>query len=54
MKYKGEHLVEVSQGKKNIGEGWEDKNNNKALFLMAVKRDKNGRDVYRQIEDKVN
>jgi type III restriction enzyme len=53
VEYKGEHLVEASQEKKNIGEKWEDKSNKMALFLMAVKRDEKGRDVFKQIEDKV-
>lgn len=53
VEYKGEHLVEASQEKKNIGEKWEEASNNKALFIMAVKHDEKGRDVYRQIEDKV-
>jgi type III restriction enzyme len=53
IEYKGEHLVEYSQEKKNIGELWEEKSNGKALFLMAVKRDEKGRSVYKQIEDKI-
>lgn len=53
VEYKGEHLIEASQEKKNIGEKWEETSNNKALFIMAVKHDEKGRDVYRQIEDKV-
>jgi type III restriction enzyme len=53
VEYKGEHLVEYSQEKKNIGEKWEEASNNTALFIMAVKHDEKGRDVYRQIEDKV-
>lgn len=54
IEYKGEHLVEGSQEKKNIGELWEEKSNGKALFLMAVKRDEKGRSVYKQIEDKIS
>ncbi len=53
IEYKGEHLIEFSQEKKNIGDKWAETSNNKALFLMAVKHDEKGRDVYRQIEDKV-
>jgi type III restriction enzyme len=53
VEYKGEHLIEASQEKKNIGEKWEDKSNKIALFLMTVKRDEKGRDVHKQIEDKV-
>ena len=51
--YKGEHLVEHEQKKKNIGERWEAKSGGKALFFWAVKKDPQGRDVHRQLEDKV-
>ncbi len=54
IEYKGEHLVEHSDEKKNIGELWEEKSDHQALFLMAVKRDEKGRSVYKQIEDKIN
>jgi len=53
VEYKGEHLIEYEQEKKNIGELWESKSGGKALFLWAVKRDEAGRDVHRQIEDKI-
>jgi type III restriction enzyme len=51
--YKGEHLIEYEQEKKNIGELWESKSNGKALFLWAVKKDAAGRDVHRQLADKI-
>jgi len=51
---KGEHLVEPEQQKKNIGERWEDRSGGKALFLWAVKKDEHGRDVHRQLEDKLS
>jgi type III restriction enzyme len=51
--YKGEHLVEHEQQKKNIGERWEAKSGGKALFFWAVKKDEHGRDVRRQLEDKL-
>lgn len=54
VEYKGEHLVQASQEKKNIGERWEEKSNGKALFLMAVEKDDQGRNVRKQIEDKIN
>ena len=54
IEYKGAIYVDAAQEKKNIGERWEEKSNNKALFLMAVKRDEKGRSVYKQIEDKIN
>ena len=51
--YKGEHLVEHEQQQKNIGERWEEKSGGKALFLWAVKKNEPGRDVRRQLEDKL-
>lgn len=53
IEYKGAHLVEHSQEKKNIGELWEEKSAEKALFLMAVKEDEKGRNVFGQIENKI-
>ncbi|MCC7189811.1 MAG: DEAD/DEAH box helicase family protein [Anaerolineales bacterium] len=56
VEYKGAHLIEYEQEKANIGELWEKKSKGKGngLFLFAVKRDAKGRDVYKQIEDKIN
>jgi len=51
--YKGEHLIEHEQEKKNIGELWEAKSGGKALFLWAVKKDEQGRDVQHQLQDKL-
>jgi type III restriction enzyme len=53
VEYKGKHLVEHEQHKKNIGERWEEKSGGKALFLWAVKKDEHGRDVHRQLDDKL-
>jgi type III restriction enzyme len=53
VEYKGEHLIEHEQQKKNIGERWESKSGGKALFLWAVKKDAQGRDMPRQLQDKV-
>ena len=53
VEYKGEHLIEYDQEKKNIGELWESKSKGKALFLWAVKKDASGRDVHRQLSDKI-
>ena len=54
VEYKGEHLEDYEQQKRNIGERWEECDpDKKALFLWAVKRDPQGRDVYRQLEDKI-
>jgi type III restriction enzyme len=53
VEYKGAHLIEGAQEKKNIGELWEEKSDGKALFLMAVEHDAQRRDIYQQIEDKI-
>lgn len=55
IEYKGKpyETNDDSKEKINIGELWEKKSNGKGLFLFAVKRDSNGRDVYLQIEDKI-
>lgn len=54
VEYKGEHLEDYEQEKRNIGERWEECDpDKKALFLWAVKRDPQGRDVYQQLEDKI-
>ena len=53
VEYKGEHLIEHEQQKKNIGERWEEKSGGKALFFWAVKKDEHGRDVHRQLQDKL-
>jgi type III restriction enzyme len=55
VEYKGAHLADGpdSDEKKNIGALWEAKSNGKGLFIMAVKRDSEGRDVYKQLLDKV-
>ncbi|ADU62681.1 MAG: DEAD/DEAH box helicase family protein [Pseudodesulfovibrio sp.] len=55
VEYKGQHLVsgDDSKEKENIGALWEAKGNGKALFLMAVKVDDQGRDVQRQIQGKI-
>src|ERR1017187_483461 len=54
VEYKGEHLVAHEQQKKNIGERWEETSGGKALFLWAVKKDEHGRDVHRQLRDKLS
>ena len=53
VEYKGEHLLEHEQQKKNIGERWEEKSGGKALFLWAVKKDEHGRNVHGQLEGKL-
>ncbi len=56
VEYKGKpyETNDDSKEKMNIGDLWESKSKNKGLFLMAVKKDVKGRDVYKQIEDKVS
>jgi hypothetical protein len=54
IEYKGAIYVDASQEKKNIGERWEDKSDNKGIFLLAVKKDEKGRDVHKQIEDRIS
>jgi type III restriction enzyme len=55
IEYKGEHLQDTkdTKEKKNIGEFWEVASNGSCLFLLAVKRDEEGRDVHKQLLDKV-
>lgn len=55
LEYKGFHLSgsEDTKQKQNLGELWEEKSQGKGLFLMCFKQDSLGRDVYRQIEDKI-
>lgn len=51
VEYKGAHLVsnDDSKEKQMIGELWARKSNGAAIFLMAVKRDLQGRDVMNQL-----
>ncbi|MCO6451469.1 MAG: DEAD/DEAH box helicase family protein [Caldilineales bacterium] len=55
VEYKGAHLEHnpEEQQKKNIGELWEVKSHGRGLFLWAVNRDEMGRDVYQQLEHKL-
>ncbi len=56
VEYKGAHLLDSpdTQEKKNIGQLWEEKSGGKGLFFMAVEQDVMGRDVYQQLENKIN
>lgn len=56
VEYKGSHLVggPDTEEKQNIGELWAEKSNGRGLFLMAVKQDEWGRDVYQQLEHKIS
>ena len=51
VEYKGAHLIEGAQEKKNIGEKWAEGSKGRGLFLMAVAKDDYGRDVARQLAD---
>jgi type III restriction enzyme len=55
VEYKGKpyETNDDSKEKINISELWEKKSAGKGLFLFAVKQDAKGRDVYKQIEDKI-
>jgi type III restriction enzyme len=55
VEYKGEAYVtnDDSKEKRNLGELWEEKSGGKGVFLMVEKRDAQGRDMYRQMADKI-
>lgn len=55
VEYKGEAYKtnDDSKEKRQIGMLWEEKSGGKGLFLMAEKRDAQGRDVHRQLAEKV-
>ena len=55
IEYKGDILIDKKSEveKADIGRLWEQKSNGKALFLFAVKKDEQGRDVAGQIKDKL-
>lgn len=51
IEYKGEHLADTqdTKEKRNVGQLWAEKSNGTGLFLMAEKRDVQGRDIRAQI-----
>ena len=51
IEYKGEHLADTpdAQEKRNIGQLWAGKSSGKGIFLMAEKRDAQGRDTRGQV-----
>ena len=55
VEYKGEPYKtnDDSREKMQIGHQWEKTSNGKCLFLMAVAEDEQGRDIRKQIEDKI-
>lgn len=54
VEYKGAHLAnDDTREKAQIGEQWEKTSGGRCLFLLALKTDAKGRDVAKQIADKV-
>lgn len=55
LEYKGSHMEDSADTleKQNIGHLWEEKSNGNGLFLIAVKEDKSGKNVFTQIEEKI-
>jgi type III restriction enzyme len=55
IEYKGEVYKsnDDSREKRQIGRLWEEKSGGKGLFIIAEKRDGQGRDVHRQLAEKV-
>jgi len=55
VEYKGEPYKtnDDSREKRQVGRQWEKSSGGRCLFLMAVEKDDLGRDVARQIADKI-
>lgn len=54
VEYKGSHLVnDDTREKEQVGEQWEKTSGGRCLFLLAVKMDAQGRNVVKQIADKI-
>ncbi len=55
VEYKGKQYIsnDDSKEKLNLGQLWEDKSSGKGLFLMAEKKDALGRNVHKQLMDKI-
>ena len=55
VEYKGEvySTNDDSREKKQVGHQWEKSSNGRCLFLFALERDEQGRDVFKQLADKV-
>ncbi|MFB9158866.1 DEAD/DEAH box helicase [Chromobacterium violaceum] len=55
VEYKGElyKTTDDSKEKQQIGEQWERSSDGRCLFLFAVERDDVGRDVFKQLDDKL-
>lgn len=55
VEYKGQFLAtgDDSDEKRQVGDRWEQSSGGRCLFLFALKRDGQGRDVFQQIADKL-
>ena len=55
VEYKGEPYKtnDDSKEKRQVGHQWEVSSGGRCLFLFAVERDELGRDVFKQLEDKL-
>lgn len=53
IEYKGAHIEPGEQEKRIIGNLWAKSSNNKALFLWALKKDPEGRNVVQQLKAKI-
>jgi len=56
VEYKGEPYKtnDDSREKRQVGHQWEQSSGGRCLFLFAVERDEQGRDVFRQLADKLS
>lgn len=56
VEYKGEvySTNEDSRDKKQVGHQWEKSSDGRCLFLFALERDEQGRDVFKQLADKLD
>lgn len=54
IEYKGAHLIDLkhTQQKDSVGQLWEEKSNDKGLFLI-LEKEKNGLGVYEQVKKKI-
>lgn len=53
IEYKGQHLISGASDKERIGELWARKSDGRCLFLMAVKKNAQGKGVFEQIDEQL-
>jgi type III restriction enzyme len=53
VEYKGDNLVPGMTEKNQVGHQWEQTSGGRCLYIMAVKEDNRGRNVLKQLEDKI-